>query len=379
MRSVGEGALTLDDSVRNHLDSCLGCRACETACPSGVQYGDILEEFREKMEVEAPRPRFTSFARKQLLDTLTSPARLAASLKAARVMERFTGKMEALPLGLASLLTGRSGERVTLPSLSGDVKVGRLPAVNPAIGDRRYTVAMLAGCVMRVLFHRTNQATVRVLQQNGCEVLVPSATGCCGAFHLHMGYASDAKSRARALLQSLRGVEFDAFIVNSAGCGSTLKGYGHLLEDDPVFGDEARHFAAKVKDVSEWLDEIGIVPPTRPYARRVAYHDACHLAHGQGVRSAPRKLLAAIPDLELVELPESDTCCGSAGVYNMTQPQMAARLLERKVDFIAQTGAQVVATGNPGCLAWIEQGLRARGLEIEIRHPIEILDEAYPL
>jgi glycolate oxidase iron-sulfur subunit len=230
---------------------------------------------------------------------------------------------------------------------------------------------------MRVLFHPTNLATVRVLQRNGCEVLAPRAAGCCGAFHLHSGYMDDAKARARALLDAFENVEMDAFVVNSAGCGSTLKEYGELLEGDPVYAERAHEFAAKVKDVSEWLMEIGIEPPAGRLDATVTYHDACHLAHGQGIRSAPRELLRAIPGLKLVELPESDTCCGSAGVYNLTQPEMAARLLERKVEFIAETGASVVATGNPGCLAWIEQGLRARGLEVSVRHPVEILDAAY--
>lgn len=377
MRSVNEGVIPLDASVRQHIDACLGCRACETACPSGVEYASILEVFRDKIEQTGDRPAASRFARHQLLETLTSPARMAASLKAAGLLSRLTGKMSNMPSPVASLLTGSHKNAVMLPSMPDKVSVGKLPELSPATGEKRYTVGVLAGCVMRVLFHPTNLATVRVLQRNGCDVIAPRLAGCCGAFHLHSGYMDEAKQRARALLDAVANVKMDAFVVNSAGCGSTLKEYGELLEDDPVYSRRAHVFAAKVKDVSEWLMEIGIGTPARSLDATVTYHDACHLAHGQGIRSAPRDLLRSIPGLRLVELEESDTCCGSAGIYNLTQPEMAARLLERKVDFIAKTGASIVATGNPGCLAWIEQGMRARGLEVAVRHPVEILDAAY--
>lgn len=377
MRSVREGALPLDESVRAHLDACLGCRACESACPSGVEYASILEDFRAGMEQRGARPAAQSFARRQLLATLTSPARLAASLKAAGRLGRLTGQRKTMPPLAAELLTGRADAAVTLPAVPQRIEVGRLPEVSPAIGERRYRVGILAGCVMRVLFGDTNAATVRVLQRNGCEVVAPRAAGCCGALHLHSGYMADAKAKARALLDAFRDVEMDAFVVNSAGCGSTLKEYGELLEDDPVYADRARAFAAKVRDVSEFLMEIGLTPPEGRFEATVAYHDACHLAHGQRITVQPRALLRAIPGLRLVDLPEPDTCCGSAGIYNLTQPELAARLLERKVAFIRETGASVVATGNPGCLAWIQQGLAARGYDVEVRHPVEILDAAY--
>lgn len=377
MRSVAERVIPLDRDVMGHLDSCLGCRACETACPSGVEYATILEHFRADMEADGPRPGWQKFARKQLLSMLTNPRWLAASLKAAGLLSRFTGKPGTFPGFVVKLLTGSPGVSITMPATPEKVAVGRLPECSPAIGKRRYRVGILAGCVMRVLFHKTNEATVRVLQRNGCEVMAPRAAGCCGALHLHAGYMQDAKVRARALLDSLDGVAMDAFIVNSAGCGSTLKEYGKILEDDPVYAERARAFATRVKDVSEFLVEIGAEAPSGPFPATVAYHDACHLAHGQKITRPPRQLLASVPELKLVDLPESDTCCGSAGIYNLTQPKMARRLLERKVDFIAQTGATVVATGNPGCLAWIQQGLQERGLSIQVMHPVEILDAAY--
>jgi glycolate oxidase iron-sulfur subunit len=377
MRSVGEKAIPLDSGVAQHLDSCLGCRACETACPSGVEYASILEHFRAELEDRGLRTGPQRLARKQLLAMLTSPRRLALALKSANLLSKVVGPQRTMPGLAAELLTGRANVPVTLPATPERVAIGRLPERSPALGEKRYTVGVLAGCVMRVLFDETNQATVRVLQRNGCEVVAPRAAGCCGALHLHTGYMAEAKEKARNLIDVMSKVPMDAFIVNSAGCGSTLKEYGDLLADDPVYAEKAAAFAAKVRDISEWLVEIGVQAPEGSYDKTVAYHDACHLAHGQKITAQPRQLLRAIPGLKLVDLPESDTCCGSAGVYNLTQPEMARRLLERKVDFIQSIGATVVATGNPGCLAWIQQGLKERGLEVEVRHPVEILDEAY--
>lgn len=377
MRSVMDGVIPLDSGVRAHIDACLGCRACETACPSGVEYGTIVERFRAGMEAVGGRPATQTFARKQLLGLLTNPGRLSAALKGAGILSRLTGDRRTMPPLAAELLTGRADALVTLPATPTRASVGRLPEVSPAIGERRCRVGILAGCVMRVLFHGTNEATVRVLQRNGCEVVAPRAAGCCGALHLHSGYMTDAKQLARKFVEAFRSVEMDALVVNSAGCGSTLKEYGELLADDPVYAEEARKLAAKVRDVSEFLAEIGIETPAGRLEKTVAYHDACHLAHGQKITTAPRKLLSQIPGLRLVDLPESDTCCGSAGIYNLTQPGMARRLLERKARFIEETGATVVATGNPGCLAWIQQGLAERGRPIEVLHPVEILDAAY--
>jgi glycolate oxidase iron-sulfur subunit len=377
MRSVAENVIPLDQDVMKHIDACLGCRACETACPSGVQYASILEEFRTEIEERGQRPGLQRFARRQLLNTLTNPRLFSATLKAAQVLGGSNGHQRYMPSFAAEMLTGSASAPVTLPAVPEKVSVGTLPEINPAIGEKRATVAMLAGCVMRVLYHDTNEATVRVLQQNGCEVLVPRSAGCCGALHVHNGYLEDARQRARTLLDALESVEMDAFIVNSAGCGSPLKEYGDLLAEDPLYAERARRFAAKVRDISEYLMELGLRPPKGSLNLRVAYHDACHLAHGQKITAPPRKMLQSIPGLELVDLPESDTCCGSAGIYNLTQPTMAKKLQQRKIDFILETGAAVIATGNPGCLAWIQQGLKERGSAITVRHPIEILDEAY--
>jgi glycolate oxidase iron-sulfur subunit len=377
VRSWREGVIPFDSKVVEALDTCLGCRACETACPSGVEYGSILEMARSHIEEAHLRPSSQTFARTQLLNTLTNPKLLAASLKAAGLLGKLTkGKM---PGFAAKMLSGSDAAAVNLPVAQGEAKVHDLPERSQAKGAKRHTVGVLAGCVMRVLFGGTNAATVRVLQANGCEVVAPRAAGCCGALHLHTGFHADALQRARALIDAFAPfmAELDAIVINSAGCGSTMKEYGDLLADDPAYAAKAKAFAAKVRDVSEWLAQIGLVPPPKRLDAIVSYHDACHLAHGQKVRLQPRQLLQQIPGLQLVEMDESDTCCGSAGIYNITEPQMARRLLDRKIANLRATGASIIATGNPGCLAWIRQGAEEAGIKVRICHPVELLDEAY--
>jgi glycolate oxidase iron-sulfur subunit len=235
---------------------------------------------------------------------------------------------------------------------------------------------MLEGCVTRVLFHPANEATMRVLQRAGCTVLAPAAMGCCGALHLHAGFAEEARAKMRRLVDALKGEMFDALIVNSAGCGSTLKEIGEILKDDDAYAEPAAEIARKVRDVCEFLAEMEQPTFTGTFNEVTAYHDACHLCHGQKITAQPRELLRRVPGLTLVDLPESDTCCGSAGIYNLTQPQMAQQLLQRKIDHIRGTGATVIATGNPGCTAWIRKGCDDAGLKVRVMHPIEILDAA---
>ncbi|HZP81778.1 MAG TPA: heterodisulfide reductase-related iron-sulfur binding cluster [Chthonomonadaceae bacterium] len=376
-RSWREGVIPFNSDVVEAFDTCLGCRACETACPSGVEYGVILEKARAHIEEAHLRPSAQSFARSQLLATLTSPGRLVASLKMAGLLKPLTGGK--MPGFAAKLLSGSSETALALPTPQGEVRAHSLPERSPAKGTKRHTVGILAGCVMRVLFGETNAATVRVLQENGCEVVAPRAAGCCGALHLHTGFEDEAKTRMRDLIDAFAPYmqELDAIIVNSAGCGSTMKEYGELLADDPAYREKAKAFAAKVKDISEWLVQIGLVPPIGCLNATVSYHEACHLAHGQKIRQQPRQLLQQIPGVTLVEMDESDTCCGSAGVYNITEPEMACRLLDRKLGNLKATGAGIIATGNPGCLAWIQQGAQEAGLKVRICHPIELLDEAY--
>ncbi len=378
VRSWRENVIPFDEGMVDAIDTCLGCLACETACPSGVDYSYILESARTEIEAKKMRPATQAFARAQMLDTLTHPGKLVTTLKAAGLLGKLTGGR--MPGFAAKMLSGSSDVNLQLPTpQGGSAKIHNLPEKSLAIGTKRATVGILAGCVMRVLFGETNAATVRVLQKNGCEVIAPNAAGCCGALHLHTGFHEESLAKIRALIDvfALHLPNMDAIIVNSAGCGSTMKEYGELLKDDAQYSEKAAQFSAKVKDVCEFLSELGLVPPTKPLNATVTYHDACHLAHGQKVRLQPRQLLQQIPGLKLVELDEADTCCGSAGIYNITQPDLAKQLLVRKIANLRDTGATVIATGNPGCLSWIQQGLQEQEQRQRVVHPVELLNEAY--
>jgi glycolate oxidase iron-sulfur subunit len=382
MTSVMTGETPLTQEIIASIDACLGCRACETACPSGVSYGRIVEHFRTRIEESGERPRLTQDAKRGIIASMRSPTVFAASLKASRAYAALTHAASdsadgpTIPAPVAHALSGQSPSATVMPDTPDQVAVGSLPTFSPAIGERRFTVCMLQGCVMRVLYHTTNMATIRVLQRAGCDVICPPDLGCCGALDFHAGYHASGVARAAAILATLRNMRFDAFVINSAGCGSTVREYGTLLGDEPVLAGEAAALASKARDVSEFLDEIGIPGSPGRFEAVVTYHDACHLAHGQGITAAPRRLLQSVPGIELVPLRESDMCCGSAGTYNLTQPEMARRLLDRKVDNIIATGAQVVAMGNPGCMAWIARGLKDRHSSIRVMHVVEILDEA---
>ena len=373
MRALQEGHAQLDAEIVHHLDLCLGCRACETACPSGVRYGELIEGARPFIEQHYRRPLLERVKRWMMNKTFPNPlgARLfALSLKvgAALGLARFAHS-EVMPIKLRYWL-GLLPERGTVSSAP-------LLERYPAIGEKRHTVAVLSGCVMSTVFGATNQSTVKVLRHNGCEVLVPKAQSCCGALLLHNGDKLNALSLARHNIDVFGKLELDALIINAAGCGAMMKEYGELFKDDPAYRDKAERLTEKMKDVAEFVGSIPLTPPTREVRAKVTYHDACHLAHGQGVREQPRALLRAIPGLTFANLPESDWCCGSAGTYNLTQPEMAARLLERKVGNIQATEADVVVTGNPGCLMQIRAGLQQHGLPIQAVHTIDLLAQAY--
>jgi glycolate oxidase iron-sulfur subunit len=376
MRGVHEGRLPMaDETLRPggaayHLDRCLGCRACETACPSGVPYGRLLETFRDRQEREVSRPLGDRLLRDGLLGTLTNPKRMALALRAGS----FTGGR--IPAPIARFLGLPEDTQMPMPDdLAAASKP--LPEVTPARGEQRGRVALLAGCVMRVMFAPVHHATARVLSANGVDVVCPRDQGCCGALHGHQGQLAGARRLARQTVAAFEKENYDAVIVNSAGCGSFMKEYGHLLKDDPVWAARAAAFAAKVKDVSEYLAALGPRPMPNPLSARVTYHDACHLAHGQKVRTEPRALLKAIPGVTFVEMNDAEICCGSAGIYNFLQPEMARQLQQKKVENLLATGADIVATGNPGCLAWIQSGLPKNAKAPEIVHPVELLDRAY--
>lgn len=360
IRALEDGTMGIDAEVVRHLDLCLGCRACESACPSGVRYGRIIEEARAHLREAAPRPWTARLRQRLVLATFPHRHRVRALLRLGDL---------ARALGLWGAVRRWIAGAELLPAARGAMPSGTF---FPARDGEQLRVGLLTGCIGGELFAGVNAAAVRLLTRSGAAVVVPPRQGCCGALHLHSGEPEGARALARRVIDTFPG-ELDAIVVTAAGCGSTLKEYGDLLADDPAYAERARRFAARVRDVTELLDAIGTAAPARAPARRVTYHDACHLAHAQGVRDAPRRLLAAMPNLELVELPEADLCCGSAGSYNLTEPVMARRLRERKIDHILATGAEYVAVANPGCALQIRAGLQARGSAVRVLHPIELL------
>jgi glycolate oxidase iron-sulfur subunit len=377
IRQVYEGKVSPDDpDYREHIYACLDCRACQTACPSGVQYGAIIEAARAASEpVNASEKTIgrailgTVFTRRPLLDAAGIGLRMYQRSGLQRVV-RLTGAMRLFPTRL------REMEAMLGPAPGG---VRRKPAlqVTPAVGPVRYRVGFIEGCIMPQLFGETNAATVRVLAANGCVVYSPPKQGCCGALQMHTGDRETARDLARRNVDAFGSLQLDAIIINAAGCGSTLKEYGHLLGDDPAYADRARAFATSVKDVSEFLAAIDMVPPTQPVPIQVTYQDACHLVHGQGIRQQPRKLLGMIPGLELIEMKESDVCCGSAGIYNLTHPDISNQVLEQKMDHVVATGAKTVVASNPGCTMQMVYGARRRGVDLQFAHVVDLLDRAY--
>ena len=366
MRAAGEGRIGLTENFVLHMDRCLGCRACETACPAGVPFGRLLEETRGQIERRAPRPLGRRLLGRLLLGVFPERRRFARVLALTRLYQRSGLQRAVRGSGLLRTLPRLDAMERLLPALRAS-KLDQLPAETlPPTGSPRGTVALLEGCVQSMLFPEVNRATVTLLARAGYRVVVPREQGCCGALHLHWGDRAGARALARRNLAGLSGADW--IVTNAAGCGAALREYGHLLGEDP----HALGFAGRVRDVTELLAEH-LPGPRQPLDLTVTYHEPCHLAHGQRVREAPRTLLRAIPGLRLVELPESDVCCGSAGVYNLMEPEIAGQLLERKLDRIATTQATVVASGNPGCLLQLRHGLADRGLPVRAYHPVEIL------
>jgi glycolate oxidase iron-sulfur subunit len=379
IKSLAEGRIGLSDSVVEHLDLCLDCRACETVCPAGVPYGRLIEAARAEIERQRPGNLLRQLFRWVNFDLLLGrPAWLrvaAAGLRAYQVsglqgLARRTRLVRLLPGPLAAW-------EALLPSLPPAPERAPLPALTPARGVRRGRVGLLTGCVQSVAFAAHNRATARVLSRNGWEVVAPPEQGCCGALNAHAGDHDRALAMARRLIDVFEPVEADAIVVNTSGCGAHLKAYGTLLAGDPAYAERARRHASSVRDVAEFLAGAPLRGPLRPVPMTVTYHDPCHVVHGQKIRTEPRALLAQVPGLTVVDLKESDWCCGSAGIYNLTQPEMATRLLHRKVAHVLATGAQAVVTANPGCILQIQAGLRAHGDAMRVLHLVEILDRAY--
>ncbi|MCW2845865.1 MAG: glcF [Nocardioides sp.] len=362
----------MDDAMVSHWDACLGCMACVTACPSGVQYDTLIEQTRAQVErnyERSPRDRalrgliFAIFPHPKRLRLLRGPLRVLQRTGLDRAMRR-TGLLERVAPQLAAMesLAPRLGRPEPLP-----------PRIE-AHGERRAVVGLLTGCVQGAFFPGVNSATARVLQAEGCDVVVPPKQGCCGALSVHNGRETEAQGYARAIVDSFAAAGVERVVVNAAGCGSTMKDYARLLADDPAYAAPAAAFAEQVRDISEILDELGPVAARHPLELSVAYHDACHLAHAQGVRAQPRRLLEAIPGLELREIAEGELCCGSAGIYNILNPEPARELGDRKAANIVATGAEVLVTANPGCLMQVTTAIQRSGHPMGMAHTIEVLD-----
>jgi len=360
-----------------HFDACLGCMSCVTACPSGVQYDTLIEQTRAQVERRHERPArdkalraliFSLFPHPRRLRMLRGPLRLLQRTGLDRAMRR-TGLLERMAPSLAAM--ERLAPRLGRPE--------PLPERISAEGERRAVVGLLTGCVQGAFFPGVNSATARVLRAEGCDVVVPPTQGCCGALSVHNGREPEAQDYARRLVDTFEDTGVEWIVVNAAGCGSTMKDYARLLADDPAYAGRARAFADRVRDVSEILDELGPVAERHPLETTIAYHDACHLAHAQGVRAQPRRLLEAIPGLELREIAEPELCCGSAGIYNLLNPEPARELADRKAANIVATGAQVLVTANPGCLmqvaSAIERSAASGGARpMTLAHTVEVLD-----
>lgn len=379
MKNGLDGAPMTEEMV-GHIDACLGCMACVTSCPSGVQYDRLIEQTRAQVERRHPRPAkdralrsaiFALFPYPRRLRLLRGPLRLAQRVGADRLATSAVARRVAPQLASMASLAPRLGA------------TERVPEVTPAHGEQRAIVGMLTGCVQREFFPGVNAATARVLSAEGCTVVAPSRQGCCGALSTHTGREEDGQAFARRLIDVFDAARVEYVVVNSAGCGSSMKEYVHLLADDPEYAERARRFSAAVRDVAEILAELGPIAPRHPIPRPdgdtettwvAAYHDACHLGHAQGIRDQPRALLRGVPGFEVREIPDAEICCGSAGVYNILNPGPASELGDRKAQNIASTGAEVLVTANPGCLMQVTNALRRAGRPMTMAHTVTVLD-----
>ncbi len=386
MALVDQGRLALGDSFVTHIDRCLDCRACETACPSGVEYGKLVELARAQIARNFQRPRLSrairNFVYRRLLP---DPRRIARFARLIRFTQRSGLESFARVTGILRLF-GLQQRAALLPRIDSEFFFSRLGQTFPAKGQRRARVAFFAGCIAQVTFTKLNDATIRVLQANGCEVVVPADQFCCGALAAHAGVRDVARELARKNLDAFLAEPFDAIITNAAGCGSTLKEYTHLfLEDgharenpsrDVLDAKNAAEFSSKVRDITEFLASLGLSAPLRKTRMRVTFQDSCHLAHGQKIREAPRALLRAIPGLELVEMPLADHCCGSAGVYNVTETDTSMQLLKEKMQCAQSSRASAIVTANPGCILQLRAGVKIFKTRQEVFHVVELLDRA---
>jgi len=379
MKQVADGVTDIDEHLAEHLYVCLGCRACETACPSGVPYGRLLEYARyqveQRGEITPERRGWRRFRHIAFEQLLPNESLFKFAMAPARLLQRAPW----LGAAMAAIAPRRLRKLLEMIPHSDTRAHGALPQLIPAEGERRARVGLFVGCVMGSLFGHVHEAMARVLRHNGCEIVVAPGQWCCGALNVHAGERDNAKVMAQRNLDAFEKAGVDVILLDSAGCGAVMKEYGELLHLDPAYAARGAAFAAKVKDVAEFLAELGIRRDFGTLNKRVTYQDACHLAHGQRVRQQPRDLLRQIPGLDYVELDFADRCCGAAGVYSLTRPELSETILAEKLEAIEAANADYLVTGNPGCHMQIQAGIAERGLRTKVKHLVEVLDEAYAL
>jgi len=375
MKALNEKKLPLTAEVRTHFDQCLGCMGCVTACPSGVKYDALIEQTRAELEQTLPRTPLDRAFRGLIFSLFPYPRRLRFLMFFQLVYEKLGLQWLVRKLGVLKLLPLRLQQMEALtPPVTLAAFTSRMPVLVAARGERRARVALLLGCVQRAYFPNVNAASLRVLSAEGCEVVAPPSLKCCGALSLHAGRAEEAHAFARAAIEAIEAEQVDAVIVNSAGCGSSMKTWGRDFAGDPAWAERARKVADKVKDISEFLAGLSPRATRHPLALQAAYHDACHLAHAQRVRSEPRALLAQIPGLSLREIPDGDQCCGSAGIYNLVEPESAREIGQRKIANVLSVAPALLISANPGCTLHLSALLREKGQALRAAHPIELLD-----
>jgi glycolate oxidase iron-sulfur subunit len=380
MRAVADGRLDATKAFADEMYFCLGCLACMTACPAGVNYAELFEHAR----AEAEESGVLNNPKRSVIRALTlrwlffDIGRLQLLGSAIRLYQQIGLQSAVRNSGVLKLLPNRLRELEAMtPAIQPQFSSEMIAPLTPARSEKKYRVAVLTGCAQDLMFSNVNRDTVEVLSRNSCEVVTPAEQNCCGSLHAHNGELEMARALARKNIDQFPPDKFDAIITNAAGCGSHLKHYSHLLGEDPHYADRAKAWDKKLKDIHEWLAQIGIQTPPQRDAQTVTYHEACHLCHGQKITAQPRQVLKSIPNLKLVELPESNWCCGSAGIYNLLQPEMANQLLDRKLGHIKKTNAPIVASANPGCLAHMFNGVRRHQMPVRLVHPITLLAEAY--
>ena len=375
MKLALEGQVRLDSTFVAHMDNCLGCMACVTACPSGVKYDKLIEATRAQIERNYDRPTLDGLLRRMIFDVFPRPERLRLLLGPMRIYQRSRLQSLIRRSGLLKLLPGSlQAMEALMPSTSAKTSDANLPECVQAQGERRLRVGLLLGCVQRVLFPEVNAATARVLAAEGCEVVIPRNQCCCGALMIHAGEEKEALDYARRNIDAFERAQVEIVVINAAGCGSNMKDYGYLLRDDPKYAKRAKAFSAQCRDISEFIAELEPRAPRHPIPLKVAYHDSCHLQHAQSLRMQPRAVLGKIPELQLLEVAEAPLCCGSAGIYNLVRPGPAKELGDRKVRNVLATTPDIVASGNPGCLLQLRSGIRLAGSQVPVVHTVELID-----